>query len=782
MALMLRIEEVARRLNGIRCGEQWAVCCPLPGHAHGDAHRSASLRIGDKGHILFHCQKHPDAKIQDLAQAMDLPVSDFMADTGAPAKPQKTPKPMTPFKTGDRDGKGFKTVAVYEYQDADGHVLLRKARKQKDRPDGGHDKDFLLQAWSGGKWWTPNQAGEDGQRAKRLLYHLPEVTEAIRNGKPVFFVEGEKDVDNLRALGYAATCNVLGAGQGSDLTGKFSEEQAAQLDGADVILIPDHDEAGETFVAWIAKLLHKRRTRCRIVRLTEDLPDLPEKGDFTDWAEILRGHGVKKAELMQRLQKLIDAAHDYEDPQSDPAPAGDGPQPGSLDRFHLFNRKGEISGVFDFAILQHLKTENDLLIIGGVPWLYDGGVYRRDERGAKLSTMIRHCIYPQQIRSTTIQRVFNLFLQDAEIQATPEDLNRCPVSWICFRNGVFDPVTRTMHPHDPSLRLANQIPHVYDPDAVTRGDAVDEWLRFIAPDEDDREMLLEYAGLCLTRDARQQKFLILTGTGGTGKSTFLRLLEEMVGRENISSVSLSQLVTNRFASFDLLGRLVNSCADLEISALEDVSTLKKVLGEDSLRAEAKGRDAVTFRSYARLIFSTNELPTVRAERTNGFYRRLLVLPMNRKPDAVRADFFDELREDLPHLLRLCVDALGRMYRRGMILESRNSSAAVNQLRKDSDSVEAFLQEEAEPKTNERIERGTLYSRYAAYCEREGREPMQNRGFFKALRDKGLTEVKSANKRFFQGIGWRASALSSALDDALADGFVPSDEPLPFMRR
>lgn len=493
-------------------------------------------------------------------------------------------------------------------------------------------------------------------------------------------------------------------------------------------------------------------------------------------------HGYRRPADGARISKAGAAPAGTAAHQSDPAPAGDGPQPGSLDRFHLFNRKGEISGVFDFAILQHLKTENDLLIIGGVPWLYDGGVYRRDERGAKLSTMIRKCIYPQQIRSTTIQRVFNLFLQDAEIQATPEDLNRCPASWICFRNGVFDPVTCTMHPHDPALRLVNQIPHDFEPDAVTRGDAVDEWLRFIAPDEDDREMLLQYSGLILTRDTRQQKFLILTGTGGTGKSTFIRLLEEMVGYENISSVSLSQLVTNRFASFDLLGRLVNCCADLEVGALEDVSTLKKVLGEDSLRAEAKGRDAVNFRSYARLVFSTNELPTVRAERTNGFYRRLLVLPMNRKPDAVRADFFDQLRGDLPHFLRLCVDALGRMYRRGVILESTHSTEAVNQLRKDSDSVEAFLQEEAEPKTNERIERGTLYSRYAAYCEREGREPMQNKGFFAALRAKGLSEIKTGNKRFFQGIGWRASALSSALDDALADGFVPSDEPLPFMRR
>ena len=141
-----------------------------------------------------------------------------------------------------------------------------------------------------------------------------------------------------------------------------------------------------------------------------------------------------------------------------------------------------------------------------------------------------------------------------------------------------------------------------------------------------------------------------------------------------------------------MGKLLNSCADLELTALEDTSTIKKVLGEDTLRAEAKGKDAFSFRSYAKLIFSTNELSIVKAERSNGFYRRLLILPMNRTPGKILPNLFDTLQAEIPYFIRLCAEALRRMYERGRILSSAHSDEAVEQFRMDSDTVAAFLAE------------------------------------------------------------------------------------------
>lgn len=446
----------------------------------------------------------------------------------------------------------------------------------------------------------------------------------------------------------------------------------------------------------------------------------------------------------------------------------------SLERFHLYDKSGNVKGVYDNEVFQYLTTAFDMFVLGGVPYIYTDGVYRADESGARLKTMIRKLIFPQFVKSTTIKRIYDLFIGAAELQVSYEDLNSYPQSWINFQNGFYDPVTRQMIPHNPAYRATVQIPHNYDPDAQTEGQALEDWLRFAIPDGDDREMLLEYAGLCLTRDVRQQKFLILQGVGGSGKSTLIRLIERMIGSENIANISLSEL-TQRFAAYGLMGKLLNSCADLEVAALEDTSVLKKLLGEDSLRVEPKGKDAISIRSMARLIFSTNELPTVKSERSNGFYRRLQVLEMNRQPTTINASLFDELNGQINHFIRLCVEAVQRMYERGTLLESENSRTAVKQMRSDSDTVEAWLSEMTVKMQERKEERGRLFQSYTSYCYQSDRQALGQTAFYKALRTKGFSEFKTMGQRYFKGISLDKTALQSALTGQM----IEVDERVPF---
>ena len=386
--------------------------------------------------------------------------------------------------------------------------------------------------------------------------------------------------------------------------------------------------------------------------------------------------------------------------------------------------------------------------------------------------MIRDLIYPQFVKSTTIKRIYDLFISDAGLNVAADTLNRYPVQWINFRNGFYDPVSREMVPHDPKYRAVNQIPHDYDPGDPPHGTVVQEWLGSICDTPEDVEMLCEFAGLCMTRDTRQQKFLVLVGEGGTGKSTVIRMINLMVGPENISNVSLNQL-TQRFAAFGLMGKLLNSCADLEIDALSDVSTLKKVLGEDSLSAEAKGKDAVSFVSFAKLIFSTNELPIVKAERTNGFYRRLMSLTMNKLPEKTDPDFFDTLSADIDDFIHVSVAALERLYQRGTIAESPGSVEAVNRLRCDSDTVEAFLTEKTERVSGGRIKKADLYRQYEEFCQDMGRQSLTKQNFYRSMKAKGFSELTTMGVNCFKGIGYKQ-------DDGQANGFVDApDGVFPF---
>ena len=434
---------------------------------------------------------------------------------------------------------------------------------------------------------------------------------------------------------------------------------------------------------------------------------------------------------------------------------------GNLDRFHHMNKNGVPVGVYDCEILQYFRESVNILVMGRVPYIYHDGVFVPDLSEAETKSIIRKLLYPEFIKAPTLKRLYDLIVSAVEFQVLDDEMNLYPPEWICFRNGFYDPVNRRMVQHDPKYRATNQIPHDFNPGKYeATGQKVESWFSFIFEEKDDREMFLQYAGLCMTRDTRQQKFMILCGDGGTGKSTLIRMLEGVVGAGNISNISLSEL-GQRFASYDLLGKLVNSCADLEISALEDTSTLKKILGEDKVKGEAKGKQPVFFRSYAKLIFSTNELPMVKAERTNGFYRRLLILNMDKIPDVKRPGFLEELEQEQAYFIRLCVSALERMYAAGTITESAGSVEAVRRLRCESDTVEAFLSDTrciVRGGPGDKAKKSDLFRLYTVYCRVSDRQAMKKHAFFRALRSKGFQEVKSEGTVFFRGLFYPENAL------------------------
>ena len=108
-------------------------------------------------------------------------------------------------------------------------------------------------------------------------FNLP----AVLPANEIFLVEGEKDVESLRSLGLVSSCNPMGAK-------KWREEFTAHFQGKHVAILPDNDEPGREHGAMVAKALYPVAASVKVV----DLPDLPEKGDVSDW---IAAGGTKEA-------------------------------------------------------------------------------------------------------------------------------------------------------------------------------------------------------------------------------------------------------------------------------------------------------------------------------------------------------------------------------------------------------------------------------------------------------------------------------------------------------
>ena len=682
-----------------------AICkCP----AHADDKASLSISRGKNGCTLIHC--FAGCKPEDVLASVGLTMHDLFETDRQDQTGTDWKSSIEKWKS-KKDGRTVTITDWYEYRDLSGSYAFTRIRF--------NPKDFAYGIrQSNGQM----KLGLNGKKRKDIpaVYSadLDAFIKAVANGERVFYAEGEKNIKVLHANGYP--CLTCGAAE------DWNPECASLFTGADAVILADNDDAGRELVRKVRTDLNDVAKRVRVF--------MPAKEEHGDIADYLADH------TPEDFERFLSTAPEAEL---------------QLDQFHMIDDKGRNKGAHHFAIYQYIKANHDIFVLGRVPYLYEGGVFRADPTGSKLQTMIRGLIYPTFIRSRTLKDIYDLFITDYDLQVTAEDLNAYPPHWINFANGFYDPIAKRMIPHDPKYRAINQIPHTYDPDREPDGTIIREWLKDICETDEDREMLLEYSGYCMTCDTRFQKFMILYGTGGSGKSTMINLLQKVVGSENYANISLSKLTSDRFAAYGLVGKVLNSCADLEITALTDGSMLKKVTGEDVIQAEPKGKDAFSFRSQAKLLFSTNELPYVKSERSNGFFRRILILTMNKTPEKVDPDFSRRLTEEIDDFIRECVHALERMYARDpvSITESDASREAVKVLRHRSDSVQAFLDDETVKEPSARTKRTILFERYEKYCAEENRTPLKKNGFFDAIRAKGYPERGKDGYPCFCGIAF-----------------------------
>lgn len=153
-----------------------------------------------------------------------------------------------------------RVINTYDYRDESGTLLFQVQRFEPKK---------FVQRKPDGDGWIYKVKG-----VRQVPYRLPELLASPPN-KSVYVVEGEKDVDRLAALGVVATCNAGGAG-------KWRKEHSECLKDRTVIVIPDNDDAGRDHAQKVAQSLRKNTTQ--MVRILE-LPDLPEKGDVSDWLD-----------------------------------------------------------------------------------------------------------------------------------------------------------------------------------------------------------------------------------------------------------------------------------------------------------------------------------------------------------------------------------------------------------------------------------------------------------------------------------------------------------------
>lgn len=363
-----------------------------------------------------------------------------------------------------------------------------------------------------------------------------------------------------------------------------------------------------------------------------------------------------------------------------------------------------------FAI--YLKNTNYIKRINGQLHIYKDGVYVTGYRELE-AAMIQLMPESKDAQRREVLKYLEIICGD---DTKPADANL-----IAFANGIYNITTREMQDFSPDVVVTNQIPWDYNPDAYS--DLCDHTLNKIAcKDADIRSLLEEMIGYCFYRKNELSKAFICTGTKSNGKSTFLEMIQNVLGQGNYAALGLDEL-DEKFAVFTMAGKLANIGDDISDEFLQGraVAQFKKLVSGNMIKGEIKNNPEIFFfKPTVKLIFSANDIPRMK-DKTGAVLRRLVIVPFNATFSKNDADYDPYIiwklkdRSVMEYMIRLGIEGLHRVIEQNAFTKSAKVEREIREYEEFNDPMTLFLQdaEEVEILNHETKD---VHARYQVFCQ------------------------------------------------------------------
>lgn len=334
------------------------------------------------------------------------------------------------------------------------------------------------------------------------------------------------------------------------------------------------------------------------------------------------------------------------------------------------------------------------------------------------------------------EKLYKQFLAAAYLP-TPE--TKKDTVLINLQNGTFeiDKSGTRLRPFDSKDFITYQLPFEYEPN--TKAPLFETYLNKVLPDVERQKVLAEYLGFVFIKHGsnrlKEEKALILYGTGANGKSVFFEVVSALLGSENTSNYSLQSLTDNNgYYRAKLANKLVNYGS--EINGKLESSLFKQLVSGEPVEARLPYGQPFILKEYAKLIFNSNELPKD-VEHTNAYFRRFLIIPFDVTipPQEQDKQLHTKIIEsELSGVFNWVLDGLNRLLEQGKFTECEAVKNAVEQYKAESNSVQMFLTDcsyNSDANNYQKIV--DLYREYKEYCIEDGNKPFKKTNFIKQLR-------------------------------------------------
>lgn len=749
-------DEVLKRFQVKSSYQNRAQCiCP----SHDDKQASLTITAGQKG-ILLHC--HAGCTLESVLKAAHLRKSDLFYDEQ---------RPRTSWRSYIERREGRAIEAVYQYFYLDSTSAFCKVRLAGKNFICGTLQDSRF------RYGLPKPRRE---LPAAVYGDLKALRQAISEDRPVFYVEGERDVQTMTKRGYAA----ITAGSVND----WSSEIAQLFMDAITIVLADNDQPGQNLAKQVQADLLGIAKSVKIITPTQDLPH----GDISDFfvshskeefEKLLVGAvtGKTVAHTVKPKQSLVNKLVELK----------------AAERFAA-NDKGSaelFAEVFKDAN-RYNPTQRDFMFYSGIKWEPDaeGMKARRNAKklaDALLTYAVRAPDMDEERRKEYLKYAARLtsYRDRTTMVSDSRDLNFFDNTqldaddyFLNCKNCVLDLSgdTPKVMEHDPDLLMSKVCGASYDPTAKC-----DLWIRTVAEimqnDSDKIKYLQKIFGVALTGDCREEEMYIFYGaTSRNGKSTItetaLSLLADYSATITPETLAVKQNKDSRTASPDiakLAGVRLVVASEPPKRMLFDTSLIKTLTGRDTVTARFLHQNEFSFKPKFKLLLNTNYLPSIndgtvfRSERI-----RVINFDKHFAESEQNKCLKSELRQELDGILNWAVEGL-YLYRKEGLTPPMAIRTATSEYEADSDKIQRFISE-CLVKSAKNMAAKTAYDSYAKWCDESGCGTESKQNFFSELRTRGIfaasgTVDGKTVKNIIRGY--------ELADEGFAK--VDDDSPLPF---
>lgn len=387
----------------------------------------------------------------------------------------------------------------------------------------------------------------------------------------------------------------------------------------------------------------------------------------------------------------------------------------------IFFRKQQF--LFD-VFAKFLKNNHNIIKINGRLHIYKDGVYIEGYKKIE-SEMIKHISNLSKSKRQEVLSYMDIMIGD---NATVS-----PANFIAFKNGIYDLNEDELLPFSPNLIITNKINFDYVPNSYS--DIADNTLNKLACNDVNIRMLLEEAiGYCFYRRNELRKCFILTGDKQNGKSTYLSMIEHLLGQENITSLDLKEL-GEKFKAAELFGKLANIGDDIGDEFIANPAIFKKLVSGNPINVEKKGQDPFDFSNYSKMLFSANNIPRIK-DKSGAVISRLVIVPFDAKFTVNDPDFDPYIKykltqdEPMQYLIQIGLNGLKRVLANQKFTTSKKVEKSIVEYEENNNPILIFFKEDIQ---FENEPTRAIYMKYCEFCAANSFTPMSNIEFSKQVK-------------------------------------------------